>query len=166
MGLLFFVLLLRSILQGEPKTLIFFLLLPLVFIVVGAVGLYSAIKGPKPKPAPGSGLTEALSEKAVDPRKGAWFMVLFFALFLVIGLGVSYALLFRPALRLVRPGTGRRPNARFFRATWAATAAARAGAPTASTSPTSTRRAARPIARTATTSWAAPPVGTTARPTW
>lgn len=102
MGLLFFVLLLRSILQGEPKTLIFFLLLPLVFIVVGAVGLYSAIRGPKPKPAPGSGLTEALSEKAVDPRKGAWFMVLFFALFLVIGLGVSYALLFRPAVRLVQ----------------------------------------------------------------
>jgi hypothetical protein len=102
MGLLFFVLLLRSILQGEPKTLIFFLLLPLVFIVVGAVGLYSAIRGPKPKPAPGSGLTEALSEKAVDPRKGAWIMVLFFALFLVIGLAVSYALLFRPAVKLVQ----------------------------------------------------------------
>jgi hypothetical protein len=102
MGLLFFVLLLRSILQGEPKTLIFFLLLPLVFVVIGAAGLYSAVRGPKPKPAPGSGLTEALSEKAVDPRKGAWFMVLFFALFLVIGLAVSYALLFRPAVQLVR----------------------------------------------------------------
>jgi hypothetical protein len=102
MGLLFFVLLLRSILQGEPKTLVFFLLLPLVFVVVGAAGLYSAIRGPKPKPAPESGLSEALSSKATDPRKGAWFMVLFFAVFLAVGLAVSYALLFRPALKLVK----------------------------------------------------------------
>ncbi len=101
-GLLFFVLLLRSLLQGEGKALAFFLLLPLVFIVVGAVGIYSAIRGPKPKPAPGSGLTEALSAKATDPRKGAWFLVLFFAVFLAVGLVVSYFILFRPAVKLVK----------------------------------------------------------------
>ena len=104
MGLLFTVLILKAVLQGEPKVLAFFILLPLVFVVVGAAGLYSAIKGPKPKPAPGSGLAEPISEKASDPRKGMWFMPLFFSIFLVAGLGATYAILVRPALKLVQAG--------------------------------------------------------------
>ena len=104
MGLLFAGLILKAVLQGESKVLAFFILLPLVFVVIGAAGVYSAIKGPKPKPAPGSGLAEPISEKASDPRKGMWFMPLFFSIFLVAGLGATYAILVRPALKLAQAG--------------------------------------------------------------
>ena len=101
MGLLFTALLVRSLFQGQPKVLAFFVLLPLIFVAVGAAGLLAAIKGPKPKPTPGSGRTESLSAKAADPRKGAWLLVFFFSAFLAAGLAGSYALLAKPGMRLL-----------------------------------------------------------------
>jgi hypothetical protein len=107
MGLLFTVFILRSLFQGQSKVLALFLIIPLVFVIVGAWGLYSALKGPKPKPAPGSGLAESISERASDPRKGMWFMPFFFSIFLMVGLGATYAILVRPALKLAQAGSWR-----------------------------------------------------------
>lgn len=100
MGLLFTVLIIRSLVQGQPKVMAFFILVPLIFVAVGAAGVYAAIKGPKPRPAPGSGLAEPLSDKAAGPCKSAWATALFFLAFLVAGLAASYALLVKPAMKL------------------------------------------------------------------
>jgi hypothetical protein len=88
----------QAILERASLWLGLLLLLPLVFVTVGAVGIVSLVRGGMARRAAGAGGTPAqpapLSEKGGAPPR--WMPAAFFGLFLAAGLGAFYAIGLRP----------------------------------------------------------------------
>ena len=75
-------------------------LFPLVFVLVGAVGL-AAVWWPKTeKTADESGVEPAISRKAVPAGKAFGCLAAFFGLFFAVGLGTFYFFFAKPAMRI------------------------------------------------------------------
>ena len=75
-------------------------LFPLVFVLVGGVGL-AALWWPKPgKSAEDSGVEPAISGKAVPAGKALGCLAGFFGLFFAVGLGTFYFFFAKPAMRI------------------------------------------------------------------
>lgn len=75
-------------------------LFPLVFVLVGAVGLAAVWWPTVEKAAGGSGVEPAISRKAEPAGKAFGCLAAFFGLFFAVGLGTFYFFFAKPAMRI------------------------------------------------------------------
>ncbi len=71
-----------------------FLLIPLVFVLIGAGGVYASLKGSAVSDSTSG--TTSISDKASDSWTGAWIGVIFFGIFFLAGAGMAIPLLVTP----------------------------------------------------------------------
>ncbi len=92
----------EAVLERSAPWFALFLLLPLVFVAVGAGGIYGVWKGGGSGFPPGAGVTKPLSRKGAG--RAGWHragLVLFGGVFFVVGLVVTWFLLVRPVEKLL-----------------------------------------------------------------
>ncbi len=94
----------EAVLTHGDLWMIFFIVIPLVFVVIGAGGIYFTWKrGQQPKPAgeaDGATVGSAISSPAGKKSTGRKFLAVFFAIFLVAGIAASWLAFIRPALKV------------------------------------------------------------------
>ena len=81
----------ESVLRHEKPWMGLFLLIPLVFMAVGAGGIYSARRSKPVTPS---------QPVAVSSQMGRWGLAAFFGVFLLVGAGAFYAIGVRPMLKI------------------------------------------------------------------
>lgn len=85
----------ESVLKRGNLLMPLVVLFPMIFVVIGFLGIYSMWQ-PKPAAVP---RPQPISEEAIHP-KGQGVSALFFAVFLLMGCALLYAFLIRPLIRI------------------------------------------------------------------